>query len=1137
MDFYEVVDQVVKLLQQRGRLTYRSLKLQFQLDDETLEALKDELLFSHPVVDQEGRGVVWTGAAEATPAPVSASPSAQTSQPPTAEEEPPPQVAPLSTEHRIPEAERRQLTVMFCDLVDSTKLSSQLDPEDYRDVVRAYQKVCSEVITRFAGHIAQLLGDGLLVYFGYPQAHEDDAHRAVRTGLGILAAMEDLNTHLQREKGIQLSIRLGIHTGLVVIGEMGGTGRQEQLALGEVPNIASRIEGLAAPNTIAVSEATYRLVQGYFDCQDLGAKTLRGVAEPIAMYRVLSESGATSRLDVAQPRGLTPLVGREQEVGLLLERWEQAKAGHGHVVLLSGEAGIGKSRLVMALKESVAGEPHTRWECRCSSYFQDSALYPLIDLAQRALQFGRDEAPAAKLQKIVAVLQRYGLAQPDSVALWAALLSVPLTDLYPPLHLTPQRQKQQTLEAIVTLLLALAAEQPVLFIVEDLHWIDPSTLELLTLFIDQGPTARLLLLLTCRPEFPPPWGFRAHLTPLTLTRLPQPQVAQMSVCVAGGKALPPEVVEQIVAKTDGVPLFVEELTKTVLESGLLWEGEERYTLTGPLPPLAIPTTLHDSLMARLDRLAMVKEVAQLGATIGRTFAYELLQAVSLLDNTLLQQSLWQLVDAELMYQQGVPPQATYLFKHALIQDAAYQSLLRSTRQQYHQRIAQVLETQFPETTETQPELLAHHYTEAGLSAPAVAYWQRAGQRAIERSANVEAITHLTKGLEILKSLPDTSSHIQQELAFQIALGVPLAATRGFAAPEVEHAYARARELCREVGESPRLFPVLAGLWRVYLVRGEVQTARELGEQLLALNPRAHDPLGIALFFVGELAAALTHLEQGFALYDPQKHRSHAFRATQDPAAACLTYAAVVLWLLGYPERALQRSHQAVTMTQELAHPLSLACALDYAATLHQFRREGHAAHACAEAAVALAAEQGFAVYFAHGMVLRGWARAEQGQAEEGRAQINSGLEAWRTTGAEVQRPYYLALLAEAYGKSKQAEEALEVLAEALALVAKTGECWWEAELYRLRGELLLQQSSDNQVEAETCFHHALEIARMQQAKSFELRAATSLARLWQQQGKRQEAHDLLAPVYNWFTEGFDTADLQDAKALLDELGA
>jgi class 3 adenylate cyclase/energy-coupling factor transporter ATP-binding protein EcfA2 len=493
MDFYEMVDQVVKLLQQRGRLTYRSLKVQFKLDDATCEALKDELLFSYPVVDHEGRGVVWTGASEATLAPVSASLSAQTSQLSTAEAEPPTQVAPLPTEHRIPEAERRQLTVMFCDLVDSTKLSSQLDPEDYRDVVREYQKVCAEVITRFDGHIAQLLGDGLLVYFGYPHAHEDDAQRAVRTGLGILAAMEDLHTRLQQDKSIPLALRVGIHTGLVVVGAMGGGGRQEQLALGETPNVAARIQGLAAPNSLVVSSATYRLIQGYFACQDLGEQTLRGVGEPITVYRVLSESGATNRLDVAQPRGLTPLVGREQEVGILLERWAQVKAGHGQVLLLTGDAGIGKSRLVQMLKEHVANEPHVRWECRSAEYSQNTALFPLVDLYQRLLRFEAHETPDAKLGKLEQMLSQYRLPLQESVPLFAPLLALPLPENhYPPLNLSPQRQRQKTLETIVAILLELAEHQPVLFILEDLHWTDPTTLEFLNLVIEQIPTTSIL---------------------------------------------------------------------------------------------------------------------------------------------------------------------------------------------------------------------------------------------------------------------------------------------------------------------------------------------------------------------------------------------------------------------------------------------------------------------------------------------------------------------------------------------------------------------------------------------------------------------------------------------------------------------
>jgi class 3 adenylate cyclase/energy-coupling factor transporter ATP-binding protein EcfA2 len=550
MDFYEVVDQVVKLLQQRGRLTYRSLKVQFKLDDETCEALKDELLFSHPAVDQDGRGVVWTGASAATPAPVSASPSAQTSQLPTAEKEPPTQVAPLATEHRLPEAERRQLTVMFCDLVDSTKLSSQLDPEDYREVVREYQKVCSEVIQRYDGHIAQYLGDGLLIYFGYPHAHEDDAQRAVRTGLSILDAMGDLNQSLQRAKGITLAVRLGIHTGLVVVGDMGGAGRQEQLALGEVPNIAARLQGLAAPNTITISEVTYRLTQGYFDCETLGARTLRGVAEPIHVYRVLQESGARGRLDVAVTRGLTPLVGRESEVTLLQERWEQAKSGQGQVVLLTGDAGIGKSRLVQMLKEHIAHEPHVCWECRSSEYSQNTALFPLVDLFQRLWRFEAHETPDLKLEKLTHALSQYRLPMEESVPLFAPLLSVPIPEHhYPPLNLSPQRQRQKTLEAIVAILLELAEQHPVLFILEDLHWTDPTTLELLGLLLDQTPTASLLVLLTCRPYFQPAWHHRSYLSEITVNRLSHAQVEQIVTGMTNGKTFPAAVLQQILTST------------------------------------------------------------------------------------------------------------------------------------------------------------------------------------------------------------------------------------------------------------------------------------------------------------------------------------------------------------------------------------------------------------------------------------------------------------------------------------------------------------------------------------------------------------------------------------------------------------
>jgi class 3 adenylate cyclase/predicted ATPase len=1111
MDFYDVLERVLALLQQHKRLTYRALQRQFTLDEAYLEDLKAEIIEARQLaVDEGGRVLVWTGAAA-----------------------PPP---PSSTS----EAERRQLTVLFCDLVDSTTLARQLDPEDYREVVRAYQATCTDVIQRFDGTIAQYLGDGLLVYFGYPQAHEDDAQRAVRAGLEILDALSPLKGRLAADKGMRLAVRLGIHTGLVVVGAMGTGGRQEQLALGDTPNIAARLQGLAAPDTVVVSDATWRLVQGYFACDDLGPQPLKGVETPVRAYQVLGLSGAQSRLDVVSPRGLTPLVGREVEVALLRERWAQAQDGLGQVVLLSGEAGIGKSRLVLAMKEQVADAPHSRWECRCSPYFQDSALYPLIELASRALQFGRDEAPEGKLQKLETALARYGLAQPDTVALWAALLSVPLTEAYPPLHLTPQRQKQKTLDAIVALLLAQAAEQPVLFIVEDVHWVDPSTLEFLTLLIDLGPAARILTLLTCRPEFHAPWGVRPHLTPLTLTRLPRPQVPQMIVRITGGKALPPEVVDQIVAKTDGVPLFVEELTKMVLESGLLREGEEHYELTGPLPPLAIPATLHDSLMARLDRLATVKDVAQLGATIGRTFTYELLQAVSPLDTATLQQGLRQLVEAELVYQRGAPLQALYTFKHALIQDAAYQSLLRSTRQQYHQRIAQVLEGRFPETAETQPELLAHHYTEAGLSEAALLYWQRAGQRAMEHSANIEASSHFTAALALLKTLPETPERTTQELTLHIALAVPLIATKGYGAPEVAQAYSRAQELCQQVGENALQFSALRGVWNCHLMKAELQTAHALGKQLMRLARRGHDTallvevhraLGTTLLFLGELTSARTYLEQGIALYDPLQHRSLALRYGADSGIVCRLYLAWTLWVLGYPDQALLNIHDTLSQARELAHSFTQAFALNHAAMIHMFRREKLVVQEQAEASMAFSTEQRVAQWLAQGTVLRGWALAAQGRGAEGIAQIRAGIVAWRATGAELIQPWNLAQLAEAYQQAGRVTEGLHVIAEALTLVEKTQERWWEGELHRLKGELLLAHIQD-QREAEACFHHALTVARHQQAKSLELRAAMSLARQWQQQGKHIAARDLLASIYSWFSEGFDTADLQEARALL-----
>jgi predicted ATPase len=705
---------------------------------------------------------------------------------------------------------------------------------------------------------------------------------------------------------------------------------------------------------------------------------------------------------------------------------------------------------------------------------------------------------------------------------------------------------------------------------EDLHWVDPSTQEWLSLLIDQIPTTRVLMLLTFRPDFQPPWAVRSHLTHLTLGRLSPRQTEGMIGEVVGGKPLPAEVMQQVVATTDGVPLFVEELTKMVVELGLVKEREGRYELTGPLPPLAIPATLHDSLMARLDRLGSAKQVAQLGAVVGREFAYEVLQAVSPMEEAVLQQGLAQLVEAELLYQRGLPPQARYMFKHALIQEAAYQSLLRSTRRQHHRRIAQVLEERFPETYELHPELLAHHYMEAGLCEQAIPYWQQAGHRAIERSAHVEAISHFTKGLEVLKTLPVTPEHIHQEITLQLALGAPLLMIKGHTAPEVEQAYTRAHELCQRVGESPQLFSTLVGLWRFYFSCPRLLMARDLGERCFTLAQCLQDPaslqeahvaLGSTLLHLGELVSARTHFEQGLSLYDPHQGRSRAFSRGTEPGVVCLSRMAWTLWTLGYPDQALIKSQEAHSLALESVHVYSLVFALYFAALLHQWRREIEAALEKAEAAISLSSQHGFNLWLEGGMFIRGWALVEQGSVEEGIEHLRRSMTAWQAMGVELGKSTRLGHLAEAYRKKGHAETGLHILTDALTIVCKTAEHHCESELYRLKGELLLQQAIGGNIrnalleesvvaeaewmevmhalpfrtEAEDCFLQAIDVARYQHAKSLELRAVMSLCRLWQTQGKRAEAYQKLAEIYNWFTEGFDTLDLQEAQALLEAL--
>jgi class 3 adenylate cyclase/predicted ATPase len=1176
-----VLAAVTALLRCEGRVTYRLLTLACGLDETLLEAVRRDLAFKQIAYDVHGEGLVWAGEVqpvmpatrqsvppEATTVAPRAVPSLQSLAPETytpytaattiSDGMPTGVVAdtvpetlhdkpaiPPETTRSASNAERRQLTVLFCDLVGSTQLAGQLDPEDLRAVVHAYQVAAAEVIQRYEGHIAQYLGDGLLVYFGYPTAHEDDARRAVHTGLGLMQAMATLNTRLVAQYDVQLAMRIGIHTGPVVVGQMGSGERHEHLALGETPNIAARLQGLAPANAVVISAVTARLVHGIFHLDALGTHTLHGVAEPLAVHRVQGLLAPSSGDEEFVAAAVPVLVGREEEIGLLRRRWAQSKAGLGQVVYISGEAGIGKSALVEALRAQVRAEGLPRIAYRCSPYHTTSALSPVITHLEHLLQLAPDDPPATRLAKLEAGLRPSGLLLAEVVPLLASLLSIPLpTEHYAPLTVTPKHQKQQTHDALVAWLAADAERQPVLVAWEDLHWADPTTLELLGLVIEQAPTVPMLHVLTSRPEFSPPWPSRSHMTPLVLTRLERPQVEALITQRAGGKPLPSEVVEYIVAKTDGVPLYVEELTKMLLVSPMLREEADRYVLTGPLHTVAIPDTLQAALMARLDQLNRAKEVAQLGAVLGREFPYELLQAIAPQDEETLQAGLAQLVGAELLYQRGRPPRARYMFKHALIQDAAYQSMLKSTRQQVHQRIAHMLEERFPETVEAQPELVAQHYTAAGCTEPAVRYWQQAGQRALQHSGNQEARRHLTTALEMLAMLPDTPARAQQELDLQMLLGPALMATMGFGAPEVERVYSRARWLCQQVGDTPQLFSVLRGLWQFSILRAELRTAYELAQQLFSLAQRLHDPtllpetyrtLGEPLAWLGEFAMARTPLEQGVACYAPQEHRIH-YAVGLDPGVTCNIFAALALWPLGYADQAQRHVQAALAAAQELPNPINLAMALCFVALFHQYRGEGAASYARAEAAVRLSTERGFAHFVALGTIYQGWALVMQNQAPEGIAQIHDGLRAYEATGALLERPSSLALLAVAYGKVGKVEAGLQRLEEALALVEAREIRWCEAELHRCKGELLLRQTLPDAPQAEACFQHALDVARRQEAKSWELRAAMSLGRLWQQQGKRDDARALLAPIYDWFSEGFDTADLQEARALLEELG-
>ncbi|MGC2203319.1 MAG: AAA family ATPase, partial [Stellaceae bacterium] len=816
-------------------------------------------------------------------------------------------------------------------------LSTQLDPEDLREVIGAYHRAVTEIIAGFDGFVSRYMGDGVLVYFGYPQAHEDDAERAVRAGLSAIAAVRRLDV-----KSVKLQTRVGIATGLVVVGDLIGAGSaQEQSVVGETPNLAARLQAMAEPDTVVIAAGTRRLLGDLFEYRDLGAVEVKGIAGPVLIWQVLLPRRVPSRFEALHGSALTRLVGRDEEIDLLLRRWARAKAGHGQVVLISGEPGIGKSRVVAALTERLQGEPYTRLRYFCSPYYRDSALFPFVDQLGRAAGFTHDDPPAIRLENLEALVARAAPPEED-LAFLADLLSLPAYERHPLPNLSPQRKKEGTLKALIRQLEGLARQQPILMIFEDAQWIDPTSRELLDLFVDRIRILSVLLIVTFRPEFQPPWAGQPQVTMLTLNRLDWGDRIALIAQIAGGKALPEEVIEQIVDRTDGVPLFVEELTKSVLESGVLHEDADRYVLDRALPPLVIPTTLHASLLARLDRLAPVRLVAQIGAAIGRQFPYPLLRHVSRLPEEELQTSLARLVASELIYQRGTPPDAVYAFKHALVQDAAHNSLLRSTRQQLHARIAEAIESHSPELMDSQPELIAQHYAEAGLVEKAVAYWGKAGHRSAARSAMAEAAAQLQKGLDQLKLLPDTRERLKQELEFQNASGAALLAVRGYAAPETGHAYARARELWEQLGSPSEFLRVPFGQSRYHAHRGELDRAQSLAEDLLHLSRQRNDSGGLVLghlssgrtlMFTGKFASSRSHLEAELALHDPNLDRMLVHQTGIHPQAASQAILGTVLFCLGFQDRALALTNAAIAEAARLAHPPSLALNLSMEARL------------------------------------------------------------------------------------------------------------------------------------------------------------------------------------------------------------
>ncbi|MDH3539413.1 MAG: AAA family ATPase [Acidimicrobiia bacterium] len=1113
VSFLDTVRRARAYLQEQGRVSLSALEMEFDLDRRQLESLVEELVDVQCVASRHDNVLMWTGAPRSSE--LALEPEKSPVEPVVAAS-----------------AERRTLSALFCDLVDSTRLAAGLDAEEWSEVVQAYQEAAVSVVERFDGHVGQYLGDGILVYFGWPRAHEDDAERAVRVGLGIVDCLEDLNPRLEAAGRPTLALRVGIHTGPVFVGEMGGGERRETQVLGDTMNLAARLQGIAEPDTVVVSQDTLRLVRGIFVAENLGPREIKGLEKPVVAYRVVQPSGVRSRLDLGAEK-LTPLVGRDHELATLLDAWEHVCEGQGQAILVRGEAGVGKSRLVWALRDRMLDQDHTWLEGRCSPYAQNTAFFPVTELLTQGLVLGAGEAAEWKLRKLESGLKQAGLEVAETVPLFAPLVSIPVPDSYRQLEMSPELQRRKTLESLVAWSLALTDLQPVLLLVEDLHWADPSSLELLGMLIEQCPTARIMTVLTARPELEPTWSQRSHCRAVTLGRLARTAAHQMAASVTAGRPLPAGAVETILTRADGIPLYIEELARAVIESELPLAQVRSGEPGGDAEQIAVPMTLQQSLMSRLDKVPDAKQLAQMAAALGRDFSYRLLAAVAGYEDEALRANLAQLTEADILLQRGVPPDANYTFRHTLIQETAYDSLLLRTRRDLHGRIADVLKSSPPGVPMVEPELLAHHCDRAGRVEEAVEYYLRAGEAAHRHSANSEAIASLERALALLAELPDGTARLRRELAVQLTLAPVIEAAHGLASKHARESWERASELAETCGSPDQLFLALYGL-------ANYDSVLEISGRLLAIAEStddeaklvaAHVRAGLPRFYNGRFRESLEHFKAAAAVYDPDKHHSLALTYGGDQGTIAYLFGAGAEWMLGYPDRASSELDQMLRHARELGDPYSLAMALAINALFQAALRQWDLCERLGREGVVLCDRHGFPLYLGLAKVVHALAVSHL-RDEDTLIEANEGFAGAAASGAATGAPIAMWAIAGIHQNQGRVADALDAVDAGLMISDKTKQGFADVPLLLTRGELRLATDEE---EAESLFVRALEVARAQEAKSFELRAATSLARLWWGQDKRAAARQELQPVYEWFTEGFSTLDLQDAKALLEEM--